>query len=69
MTKLTWYQYDILDYTMNRAANRHFLGDSENMRVLVGLGLMKSVGHKSFVKGEYFEITRAGCKALEGESI
>jgi hypothetical protein len=57
-------QIEILDHTVKRAANEHYCGGGKNMRDLVYMGLMKSLGFKSFVPDEYFTITSAGREAL-----
>lgn len=57
---LTPNQFEILDHTEHRAANNQFCGDSEDMQELVAQGLMVSVGKKSFVPDEYFQITGKG---------
>ncbi len=61
--RLTANQYDILDHTALRAANGFFCGDSEDMQILVGLGLMRSAGTKPSVPDEYFSITPLGKQA------
>lgn len=58
--KLTNEQFEILDHTLNRAARRMFCGDSEDMRILVEKGLMKSAGKAPFCPDEYFTITKKG---------
>jgi len=60
--KLTNNQKEILDHTLHRAAGNLYCGDSEDMRTLVKMNLMVSVGHKSFVPEEYFTITALGRK-------
>ena len=66
MPKLTQNQMAILDHTNHIAANNHYCGDSEDMQALIKLGLMQSIGRKSFVPDEYFTITAAGKKVLYG---
>jgi len=67
MGTLNTEQRAILDHTMNRAANRHYCGNSSDMQYLVRSGLMEFLGRKSFVSGagEYFTITSKGKKALQ----
>ena len=66
METLTKEQIEILKHTKYGAANRHFCGDSEDMQVLVKLGLMKPIGKKSFVPDEYFTLTTKGLEVLNG---
>ena len=63
---LTTNQKEILDHTEHRAAGNLYCGDSDDMQGLVRLGLMVSVGKKSFVPDEYFRITALGRKELKG---
>lgn len=63
---LTPNQFEILDYTEHRAANKQFRGDSEDMQELVAMGLMIPIGKKSFAPDEYFQITGKGQAALRG---
>jgi hypothetical protein len=58
-------QKEILEHTVNRAANGMYCGDSVDMQKLVSLGFMESCGNKSFVMGEYFRITTQGRQALK----
>lgn len=64
MTSMTKKHLEILEHTYKRAANRHFCGDSEEMKTLCEKGLMKSVGFKSYVPDEYFTITLEGIQFL-----
>lgn len=57
---ITNNQRDILDHTMHRAPCGYYCGDSADMQELIRLGLMVSVGKKSFVPDEYFALTGAG---------
>lgn len=61
---MTPNQFEILDHTEHRAANYQFCGDSEDMQELVAMGLMISVGRKSFAPDEYFQITGKGQEIL-----
>ncbi len=56
---LTEEEYEILDHTMNRAANRFYCGDSPAIQSLIAKGLMRSVGWKPCVGDEYFTICQA----------
>lgn len=58
--KLTESQLDIIDHTMHRTANGLYCGDSADMQVLVGLGLMGSQGFSAFCPDEYFYVTPKG---------
>jgi len=60
MSELNKEHYAIMDHANSRAAQGHYCGDSKEMQDLVSLGLMKSLGKKSFVPDEYFRITEAG---------
>ena len=60
--KITKNQFDILDYTIYRAANGHFCGDSDDMQRLIELGLMRYVGKTAFCPDRFFGITRSGRK-------
>ena len=62
---ITSNQRDILDHTAYRAVGGFYCGDSGDMQELVHLGLMVSVGRKSFVPDEYFTLTGAGRQALK----
>jgi len=64
MKKVTQNQINILNHTFYDAANRFYCGDSEDMQILVKLGLMESAGRKSFVPDEYFTITALGIEFL-----
>lgn len=66
VSELTKEQTNILDHTAHRASQNAYCGDSEAMQGLVSLGLMRSLGKKSFVPDEYFTITSAGREALKG---
>ena len=66
---ITKSQKEILEHTAYRAAGRMYCGDSVDMQVLVDIGLMVSAGRKGFVDDEYFTLTGAGRKALEGASL
>lgn len=59
---LTKNQKDILDHTLYRAAGNYYCGDSDDMQVLIGLGLMRNAGIKPEVPDEYFTITALGKK-------
>lgn len=61
---ITANQFDILDHTQHNAAGNCFCGDSDDMQVLIRLGLMRLVGKKPFVPDPYFTITRAGVTQL-----
>ncbi len=65
MDIITSNQEEILKHTAYRAANNLYCGDSDDMQELVRLGLMVSVGKKSFVPDEYFTLTSIGRKALK----
>jgi len=56
-------EFDILDHTINRAANGLYCGDSDEMKRLVQAGLMECAGRKSFVPEPYFRITASGREA------
>jgi len=58
--KLNKEQLEILNHTVYRTAQGAFCGDSPDMQILVEKGLMVSVGRKSFVQDEYFQITSIG---------
>ena len=62
---LTTNQFEILDHTEHRVANKQFCGGSRDMQELVTLGLMVSVGWKSFVPDEFFQITGKGQTVLK----
>ncbi len=59
---ITSNQRSILDHTAHKTANNLYCGDSDDMQALVSLGLMVSVGFKSFVPDEYFTLTSVGRK-------
>ena len=63
---LTAEQRAILDHTANKAAGGRYCGDSPDMQKLVELGLMESAGRLSFVPDEYFRLTSAGRRWMEG---
>ena len=62
--ELTKSQKEILEHTVNRAANGNYCGDSDDMQALVVMGLMRSVGKTSFCPDEYFKITPKGREVL-----
>lgn len=62
--ELNTEQKAILDHTAHRAAGGLFCGGGSDMQELVDLGLMESVGRKSFVPDEYFRMTGKGREAL-----
>ena len=57
---LTQAQVEILTHTMYRAAGGFYCGDSPDMKLLIKLGLMRSVGRKSFLLDEFFKLTPKG---------
>lgn len=61
---ITNNQRNILDHTAHGAAGGLYCGDSTDMQTLVSLGLMVSMGKKSFVPDEYFALTATGRKTL-----
>ena len=63
--EITKTQFDILDHTKNRAANQHFVGDSDDMQQLIKLGLMRYVGKTAICPDKYFGITKTGRKVTE----
>lgn len=65
---ITKEQRGILEHATYRAVGNLFCGDSDDMQILVQLGLMESAGNKSFAPDEYFRLTRLGRKALQETS-
>lgn len=66
---LTKEQFEILEHTANRTANRMYCGDSEDMQVLVKLGLMEDVGMTGYCPDKFFSLTGAGRKALNSNPL
>ena len=62
--ELTKNQRDIIDHTLHRTANSLYCGNSDDMQVLVKLGLMYKAGSNSFCSDEYFGVTNAGRKHI-----
>ena len=58
---LTEEQIAILDHTLSRAPKRRYCGNSSDMKRLVDLGLMRSLGKPIWALDEYFTITTKGC--------
>ena len=66
---ITNKQREILDHTAHGAAGGFYCGDSVDMQVLVRMGLMVSMGKKSFCPDEYFALTAAGRKTLSAFNL
>jgi len=49
--------------------NRVYCGDSPDMQELVEMGLMESLGRKSFVPDEYFRLTGKGRSTLNKVNV
>ena len=61
---LTKEHIEILDHTINRAANQLFCGSTSEVIELVNSGYMLSAGKVGFHDDEYFSITRKGRELL-----
>lgn len=59
-------QIEIMKHTSGHSANGLYCGDSPDMQELVKMGMMESMGKKSFVHDEYFRLTAKGKVELLG---
>jgi hypothetical protein len=66
--ELTAEHYAIMEHTADRAAAGRYCGDSPQMRDLVALGYMRSLGRASWCPDEFFSITEAGRAILKHRS-
>lgn len=56
---------DILLHTRDRAANRVFCGNSEEMQELCDKGYMKYIGKTLYAPDSFFTITKAGLEQIK----
>jgi hypothetical protein len=67
--KLSREHISIMEHSSTRAAGGLYYGDSKEMKELCALGLMQSMGKKSFVPDEYFALTTEGKSYLAGITL